>query len=364
MNTPRTGARRRVWVTGFIFLSLISGLAVLSARAGIEAQIRAQAADRLAEAGYAWLHVEVSGRNVVLRGAVFSEQDRAQAEGALRDIWGVGAVESRLQVAVRERPYTISITRSDNSMKLRGSVPDETARKTILGLVKANFPGIKLSAKLQIDPNMAETERWLTGVGFALSQLKHVASGRTVLADTELSFEGRAAKPGGYEALMRGFREETPDNISVTQMRVQAPHVEPFVWRVGTEDGNVILRGHVPSERAKAQMTMLAHQLFPNAQVRDQTQVADGEPVGWWAAARLALQALDHLQTGSVTLAPSEIKLEGVAKSVAAQSAISALKDAWPSGFNFTASVRLSRSEPGERSPHRASATGIPPARL
>ncbi len=364
MKARSTGARRRVWITGFVFLTVIAGIAVLSARAAIEAEIQSRAAEKLVEVGYSWLDVTVSGRNVILMGAVFSETDKKQAEAALRDVWGVGTVESRLQVAVREEPYVISMSRSNDRLKLRGSVPSEEARKTIIGLAKANFSGLDISAKLKIDPNMAETERWLTGVGFALSQLKHVSSGHSVLADTELSFEGRASKPGAYEALITAFEEKTPANISVTQMRVQPPEANPFTWTIRIEDEQVVLGGFVPNQQAQLWMTALAERLFPDAEVVDRTLIANGEPEGWWDAAELAVQALNHLQTGSVTLAASEVKVEGIAKSLAAQEAISALKDAWPAGFDFKASVRLSGLEPTGMSTRKASGAIQGPVKL
>jgi len=364
MKARSPGVRRRVWITGFVFLAVIAGVAVFSARAAIEAEIQSRATDKLAEAGYSWLDIAVSGRDIVLKGAVFSEQDKASVESALRDVWGVGDVESQLKVAVREEPYTTSMSRSDDTLKLRGSAPTEEARKTILGLANANFPGLDISTKLKIDPNMAETERWLTGVGFALSQLKHVSSGRSVLADTDLSFEGRAARPGAYEALRKAFEEKTPASISVKQIRLSPPKAEPFTWTIRMEEGRVILAGYTPNEPAKAWMTSLAERLFPDADVVDRTFIAKGEPKGWWTAAELALQALDHLRSGTVTLAASEVKVEGIAKSEAAQRAISALKDAWPSGFNFKASVRLSRWEPAGGPPRRANAAPDWPAPL
>jgi len=350
--------RRRVWVAGFVFLAVIAGAAILSARAGIEAELEAAATEKLAAAGYAWLDVSVSGRNVILQGAVFSEQDAAEAQAVRHDVWGVGRVESRLKIAVRETPYTIALSRSGDKLRLRGSVPSEQARKTIIGLANANFPGLDISAGLDIDPNMAETNRWLTGVGFALSQLKHVSSGRAKLADAALSFKGRAAKPGDYETLMQAFREETPAGISVARHDVQPPHAKPFTWRIQTSDGQVILGGHVPNREARLSVTMIAQKLFPDARIIDRTMVAEGAPDGWWSAARLTLEALNHLRLGSVTLAQSKVMIEGIAKSVAAQRAIAALENAWPSGFEFEASVRLSELERARHDSRKAETRG------
>ncbi len=364
MKARSPGARRRVWIIGFVSLAVIAGIAVFNARAAIEAEIQSRATEKLVEAGYPWLGVTASGRDVILKGAVFSTEDEARVKTALREVWGIGDVQSQLQVAVREEPYVISMSRSDDTLKIRGSVPNDEARKTIIGLAKANFPALKLSTNLTLDPNMAETERWLTGVGFALSQLKHVASGRSVLADTELSFEGHAARPGAYEALTRAFEEKTPQSISVKQMRIHPPKAEPFTWTVQRDGDRVILAGYVPNDDAKAWMISLAERMFPDAAVVDQTFIAKGQPDGWWDAAVLAVKALNHLRSGSVTLAPSEVKVEGVAKSPESQRAISGLKDAWPSGFDFKASVRLSHHAPASMPARKASAAGNWPARL
>jgi OmpA-OmpF porin, OOP family len=364
MKARSPGARRWAWITGLTLLSVIVGAAVLTARAAIETEIEARAEQKLVETGYGWLDVSATGRNLTLMGAVFTNEDRDRAKAALREIWGVGNVESQLQVAVRAKPYTISLSRSDQKLKLRGNVPTEEARKTIIGLANANFPGLDISTRLKIDPNMAQTERWLTGIGFALSQFKHVSSGRAVLAETELSFQGVAGKPGAYEALKRAFEEQMPANISVTQLRLKPPKADPFTLKISMEAGRVILAGYAPHKAAKVQMTRLANRLFPQSEVVDHTFIANGEPEGWWTAAQLAMKALDYLRSGSVTLGASKVKVEGIAKSMAARRAISALKDAWPSGFNFEAMIQLSNGPPVDGSPRRASHADADTTRL
>ncbi len=355
------GVRRRVWVAGLAFLALIAGLAVLSARAGIESELRTSAADALTEAGYGWLNVEVSGRQVTLNGAVFSEQDKQAAEAALREIWGIGEIDSRLQVAVRETPYVVSVSRTGDKLRLRGSVPSEEARRTIVGLLNANFSGINVDTKLRIDPNMAEKDRWLTGVGFALSQLRKVSSGNAVLADAELSFEGVALKPGAYEALMRAFHDETPEGITVAKVDISPPRAEPFTWKVQVEQGDVILAGHAPSEMAKATMIYHAQKVFPEKRVIDNTTIAKGEPDGWWSAARVALRALEYLRAGSVTVAATAVTIEGIAKDFAAQQALVGMKNAWPAGYDLQTSLRQSALEPVAHQRQAASRLEINP---
>jgi len=310
----------------------------------------------LSKASYGWRDGSVSGRNATVGGAVFSEEDRENALKALREIWGIGDLESRLTVAVRTRPYTLTISRSDDTLKLRGSVPNEETRKTIMGLANAILPGGEIVTDLKIDPNMAERERWLSGIGFALSQLKHVSSGRTVLSDADLSFEGRAARPGAYETLDQAFKYEIPEGVSLASLDLRRPIARPFTWKIQMQDGNVILGGHVPSEEAQGWIVYLARQVFPNARIIDRTVIAAGEPEGWWRTARVAFQALDVLRVGSVTLAKNTLKLEGVAKTSASRDAISALKSKLPAGIDFTASVDLSAIEPAVLWGHEANA--------
>ncbi len=356
MTLRSSGLRRRIWIAGAVFVLLIAGLAAISARAGIEAELRTRAAVTLAEAGFGWLDVEVEGRDIMLKGAVFTDREKQAAEEALRGIWGVGAVESRLTVAVRDRPYMLSISRSDKRLSIRGSVPTEEARKIVVGLANANFPSVKIDARLRIDPNMAERDRWLTGVGFALVQLRNVSSGNAVLADAELSFEGTAVKPGAYEALMQAFRDETPEGISIAQYRIGMPRAEPFTWKIQIEDDKVVLLGHAPSEMAQATMVYYAQKTFPDKQVIDGTVIATGEPESWWSAARAAVRALGHLSMGSVTLEQTVVKIEGIAKNVGAYEAISAMKGAWPSGYNLETSLRHSAIEPVVRRTNAARA--------
>lgn len=359
MKVRSSGARLRVWLTGFLFLGVIAAIAALGARAGIEAELESRASERLAEAGLSWLEVSVSGRDAMLKGAVFSDAEKKRAVDEVEGIWGIGSVESQLQVAVRQKPNSIAIVRSEDRLKLRGSVPNEEALKTVIGMANANFPGLDISTKLETDPNMTDPERWLTGVGFGLSQLKHVSSGRSVLAGADLSFRGLAAKPGAYELLTEAFTEKAPQGISVKH-EVTPPKAAPYTWTIRRDADQVILGGYAPSKVAKASMVWLANQLFPGASVVDRTVIANGEPQDWLAAARLAVEVLDHLRSGSVTLGPSEVKVEGVAKSPDSAQAISGFKDAVPPGFNFRESVRFSDWAPARLVPKRTEVLGPP----
>ena len=52
---------------------------------------------------------------------------------------------------VRPDTYSWMAVREKSNLKLRGSVPSEEDRRTILGMVKANFPDLEVEDKLRVD---------------------------------------------------------------------------------------------------------------------------------------------------------------------------------------------------------------------
>jgi hypothetical protein len=324
----------------FVALSLIAGLAVLGTRPQIEADLKSRVEASLAEAGLSWLDVTITGRDVRLEGAVFSSDEKSRAEAIAAEVWGIDNVSSRLQVAVRDTPYRMTILLQPDRLRLRGAVPSEEAERTILGLANANFPGLEISTRLQIDPNMAAMDTWMSGIGFALTQLKQMTSGQAVLSESDLSFEGNIARLGGYESVRRAFREETPAAITVTQFDIKPPAVEPFTWQIALEDDAVIFNGHAPSEVAQASMTFFAERILPGLRVIDNTVIASGYPSAWWNAARRAVHAISYLRSGTVTITGKQVEINGISKTQASFAQLAELEKQWPEGFSFSQSVR------------------------
>ncbi len=334
-----------------VALGLIAALAIFGARPQIEADLRSRVEANLSEAGFSWLDVTISGRDALLEGAVFSSEEKSRAETVAAEVWGVGDVSSRLQVAVRDTPYRMAIILQRERLRLRGSVPSEEAERTILGLANANFPGLEISSRLMIDPNMAAIDTWLSGIGFALTQLKRMATGQAVLSESDLSFQGTVAKLGGYEMVERAFREETPAAITVTNFDISPPVADPFTWQIVLEDeGEVIFNGHAPSNVAQASMTFFAEQMLSGRRVIDNTVIARGYPPGWWDAARRAVRAASLLRSGTVTITEKLVEINGIAESEASLEQLTELEKVWPAEFELSKSVRvfdLKDSAPG-----------------
>ena len=73
--------------------------------------------------------------------------------------------------------YVWSATRIGSGLRLRGQVPSEEDRRTMLGMVKAHFPDLEVEDRLKIAAGGPPKEQWLGAVSFGLKQLSHLKRG-------------------------------------------------------------------------------------------------------------------------------------------------------------------------------------------
>lgn len=141
-----------------------------------------------------------------------------------------------------------------------------------------------------------------------------VASGEAALAIEDLVLA--AAGPGGpvfggVTTVESAFDEVAP--------------VSPFVWRVThTDNGKLILTGHVPDDASRDALSALADGLG-GVELDDRTALAAGAPEGdWRGAAALGLRAATELDSGAATLEDTTLRVAGVAVDNARRARLSA----------------------------------------
>ncbi len=99
-----------------------------------------------------------------------------------------------------------------------------------------------------------------------------------------------------------------------------APAISPYVWTATrTDDGAIILTGHVPGEVIRASIRDDAEAIAPG-RVDDRTQLGTGAPEGnWQGVARLGLKQLGLIEAGTVRLEDTSLTVSGVAMDDAAR---------------------------------------------
>jgi hypothetical protein len=237
--------------------------------------------------------------------------------------------------------YVWSATRSGSSLRLRGSVPSEDDRRTVLGMVKAHFPDLEVEDRLKIAAGVESKEQWLGAVSFGLKQLAHLKHGSARLLGVGLKVDGEARSPEDYDEVKKALIGPLPTGLSVLSDNVRPPMADPFIFTADLGPDGVTLSGSVPSEEARGRLRELSRQLFVRPTLDDQLQPASGAPKNWDGAVAAALRALSRLESGKIALSGLALTIEGVAPDKGTAAAVSyQLKRDLPALFSSSESIR------------------------
>lgn len=115
-----------------------------------------------------------------------------------------------------------------------------------------------------------------------------------------------------------------------------APLVSPFTWAaIKADNGRVALSGYVTTDELRRFVAVRAGDV-----VSDRTELASGEPAGFMADVLAGLEALSHLQSGSVRFDGTTFSLVGVPTSPANRvAALAALEAATAAGAGWRTDV-------------------------
>lgn len=241
----------------------------------------------------------------------------------------------------QETDYIWAASRGESSLRLRGSVPSEDDRRTLLGMVKAHFPNLQLEDKMKVAKGGPPKEQWLGAVSFGLQQLSHLKRGSVRLTNATLQVVGEANTPDDYAQIKKALAGPLPSGLALNGDNVRPPIADPFVFTADLNANALSLSGSVPSEDARKQLRELSRQLFERPGLDDRLEVAAGAPKGWDAAVTAALRALSRLESGKVALSGLAVTIEGVAPDKGTAVAVSyQLRRDLPKLFSTSESIK------------------------
>ncbi|MBE3109395.1 MAG: hypothetical protein IMZ46_02610, partial [Acidobacteria bacterium] len=240
-----------------------------------------------------------------------------------------------------QRAYIWSATREDSRIKLRGLVPSDDDRRTVLGMVKANFPDLEVEDRLKVAAGAPAKEQWLGAMSFGLKQLSHMKKGSARLLNVGLKLDGEARSANDYAEIKKALSGPLPTGLSILAEDVRPPLADPFVFVANLTTNALKLTGSVPSESARKNVRELARQLFTRPGLDDKLQLASGAPKGWDNAVSAALRALSQLESGKVSLQGLAVTIDGMAPDERTALFISSqLKRDLPALFSSSESIR------------------------
>ena len=113
------------WFWGVVPLVLIILIVNLAERPRIEQSLKERAEAALREAGLSWARLTFEGRDGRLSGRAYSDEDRKRASDLVGRIRGIRIVDDQADLLSEASPYTFSVSRDENRLKLKGYMPDE-----------------------------------------------------------------------------------------------------------------------------------------------------------------------------------------------------------------------------------------------
>jgi hypothetical protein len=237
--------------------------------------------------------------------------------------------------------YAWMASRGKSSLRLRGSVPSEEDRRTLLGMVKAHFPDLQVEDRLKVVKGGPPKDQWLGAVSFGLQQLSHLNRGSVRLYNAALVVTGDAGTPEDYSEIKKALTGPLPSGLTLKGANVRPPLADPFVFTADLGANALSLSGSVPSEDSRKQLRELSRQLFERPGLDDRLEVASGAPKDWDEAVTAALRALSRLESGKVALSGLAVTIEGVAPDKGTAVAVSyQLRRDLPELFSTSASIK------------------------
>jgi hypothetical protein len=244
------------------------------------------------------------------------------------------------------RAYVWSARRKGSTLMLRGFVPSEEDRRTVLGMVKAHFAELEVEDRLKVMDGGPPHEQWLGAVSFGLKQLSRLKQGSARLLNDGLKIEGEARSSEDYAEVQKALVGSLPTGLVLLNESIDAPVADPFVFVAALDPNALTLSGSVPSEDTRKLIKDWSRRYFERPALDDRLQLASGAPKKWTDAVEVSLRALSRLDTGKVSLSGVAITIEGVARDRGTAIAVSyQLRRDLPELFSSSESIRWKEAE-------------------
>jgi len=284
-------------------LTVIGGTAaaVLTSGAAIPTDLEARSRPLLESAGHGWASVTFDAQDATLHGTATTQEMIDDATARLAAVHGVRTVISRVVLAEYVSPFPFVATVSNGRLTLSGGLPDEAARAEIMAEA-----GEGTVDSLRLMSGAPDRAIWLAAARYVVAKARQLNEGEVALADLNLTMSGRASTSEAYELLSKP--SAAPEGVKVGFSEVQPPLASPFEWHAEFDGSRLSLSGVTPSEQLVAEMTALAPESIV---VATSMTLASGAPAGFDRSAKLLVENLLKLESGSATISDAALSLDG-----------------------------------------------------
>lgn len=169
--------------------------------------------------------------------------------------------------------------------------------------------------------------QWADAVVMGINALKEIGAGTITFSDGDIALSANdGADPAVFDKAVGELESNLPEVFSLKaelQKKAEKGGNRPEFSALLGEDGKVELRGRVTNALGREAVESFARARFGAKSVYGATRI-DGElPQGWPVRTLAALEALDSLAQGSVTVTPDLVTVTGVTGDAQASDTIS-----------------------------------------
>lgn len=269
-----------------------------------------------------------------------SELARAKPEG-LRVAMDISAPRPVLT------PFTLRLLIDSDGIRFDACAADtEAARDDILSAARA--VGLVGQASCTIGLGVP-TPRWSEGVAIGIQKLAELGGGSITFSDADVALVALDTTENAlFDRIVGELEAALPDVFSLKAVLPEPvkvdgtgdnPEIAEFVATLSPE-GQVQLRGRVRDERSKAAATSFAQAHFGADKVYAAARVDPALESRWSVRVLTGLEALSHLDRGSVVIQPEFVELRGQTGDPDAREKVSRLLSAkLGSGANFSLNI-------------------------
>ena len=330
------------WLWGLLPIAALTYVVAQVEHAGIEDDLSRRVEAELKGTGLRWARSGFSGRDGLITGKATDETDPQKAIDAASRVWGVRIVNNGSDLVERADAYTWWATLADRRVTLRGLVPNDATRETIVVAARSMFPGSPVNDEMRLARGVPNQETWLTGVSFGMKQLQGLKAGEARLDALGLSVAGEAASQASYSSVKTALASGLPRGIRLTDDRVTPPVIKPYIWAAKASGSQVTITGNVPNARVRSEVETVAREAFPRVRPTDRTEFGDGAPPGFLSVISSSLRDLAKLEEGSATLTDTTLAVEGLAADeVTANAVRRSLRTTLPQNYRLVDQIRF-----------------------
>lgn len=214
---------------GLLMLATLAFICLRMNGPAIEADISNRAQQAISMTGMQDVKAVASGRDVTLRGSVWTEQQKELAEQSVSNLDGVREVHNQLEVMQKQTEslptnLNLQIDYDGTYLALTGSVPSAKFRDALIEKAGKIVGESHVAEDLTIDTSDQQQDS-NPDIASVLDALKHLLFAQIVLKDNNALVQGYAASPKARSFVKAGINKSLGSSFDVAFM-VDAPKID------------------------------------------------------------------------------------------------------------------------------------------